>query len=213
MINGNEVIVRQAGHQTDIDGLVARSSALFAEDAGARDPGVDINWPRKHGPQRFSSGLTDPSRLLLVADGDDGEVVGCLAGALVEPSAMKRVKVATLVSRYCATRIPARSDRRTHGRRIPGLARNRHQIAQVTACATNAEAIRFYERNGFASQSVTLGSGSVTGVTETLEHGTPQGNTASQLRYTDPPRLRERQHLRHAPNLHNRVRRRPPCSP
>ncbi|MCT9108423.1 GNAT family N-acetyltransferase [Streptomyces mirabilis] len=28
--------------------------------------------------------------------------------------------------------------------------------AQVTAYASNAEAIRFYERNGFAPQSVTL---------------------------------------------------------
>ncbi|MDX3757595.1 GNAT family N-acetyltransferase [Streptomyces sp. AK02-04a] len=156
MINGNEVIVRRA-EQTDIDGLVARSSALFAEDAGARDPGVDINWPRKHGPQRFSSGLTDPSRLLLVADGDDGEVVGCLAGTLVEPSAMKRVKVATLVSRYVR---PAYRRDRIGGRMVDAFRAWAKESgagsAQVTACATNAEAIRFYERNGFASQSVTL---------------------------------------------------------
>jgi ribosomal protein S18 acetylase RimI-like enzyme len=152
----HEVIVRRA-EQTDIDGLVACSSALYAEDARARDPGVDINWPRKHGPQRFSSGLTDPSRLLLVADGDDGEVVGCLAGTLVEPSAMKRVKVATLVS-MCVR--PAYRRDRIGGRMVDALRAWAKESgagsAQVTACATNAEAIRFYERNGFASQSVTL---------------------------------------------------------
>lgn len=86
------MIVRRA-EQADIEGLVACGSALFAEDAGTRDPSVDINWPREHGPQRFVSGLAKESG----------------AGSI-----------------------------------------------QVTAYARNAEAIRFYEGNGFASQSVTL---------------------------------------------------------
>ncbi|KUN43230.1 hypothetical protein AQJ27_32185 [Streptomyces olivochromogenes] len=88
------MIVRRA-EQADIEGLVACGSALFAEDAGTRDPGVDINWPREHGPRRFSSGLADPNRLLLVADRGDGEVVGYLTGTLLEPSAAPMPSVST----------------------------------------------------------------------------------------------------------------------
>ncbi|MFD8217771.1 GNAT family N-acetyltransferase [Streptomyces sp. NPDC059697] len=127
---------------------------------------------------------------------------------------MKPVKVATLVSMYVR---PAYRRDRIGGRMVDEFRSWAKESgagsAQMTAYASNAEAIRFYERNGFASQSVTLGATLLAGVTETLEHGTPQGNTASQLRYTDTPRLRERQHLRHAPNLHNHVRRRQPILP
>ncbi|MFG2364251.1 GNAT family N-acetyltransferase [Streptomyces mirabilis] len=152
----HEAIVRRA-EQADIEGLVACGSALFAEDAGTRDPGVDINWPREHGPQRFASGLADPNRLLLVADRGDGEVVGHLTGTLLEPSAMRPVKVATLVSMYVR---PAYRRDRIGGRMVAEFRswakESGAASAQVTAYASNAEAIRFYERNGFASQSVTL---------------------------------------------------------
>ncbi|MFE0332356.1 GNAT family N-acetyltransferase, partial [Streptomyces sp. NPDC058960] len=95
---GQAVVVRRAEH-ADVDGLVECSSALFAEDAGTRDPSINIDWPRQHGPQRFATGIDDPNRLLLVAD-CDGEVVGHLVGALRDTSAMQPVKVATLVSMY-----------------------------------------------------------------------------------------------------------------
>jgi hypothetical protein len=37
----HEVIVRRA-EPADVEGLVACSGALFAEDAGTRDPSIDI---------------------------------------------------------------------------------------------------------------------------------------------------------------------------
>jgi GNAT superfamily N-acetyltransferase len=84
-------------------------------------------------------------------------VVGHLTGTLVKPSAMRPMKVATLVSMY--VRPAYRRDR--IGRRMVDEFRSWAKesgagSAQVTAYASNAEAIRFYERNGFASQSVTL---------------------------------------------------------
>ncbi|MET8248107.1 GNAT family N-acetyltransferase [Streptomyces sp. NPDC005202] len=100
--------------------------------------------------------MGDPNRLLLVAD-RNGEVVGHLVGALVEASEMKPVKVATLVSMYVQ---PAHRRSRIGGRLIAeffGWAKEAGAgAAEVTAYSSNAEAIRFYERNGFASQSVTL---------------------------------------------------------
>ncbi len=149
------MVVRRAEH-ADIGGLVACSSALFAEDAGTRDPGVDVDWPRQHGPRRFAAGMDDPHRLLLVAD-CDGEVVGHLVGVLGDASEMKPVKVATLLSMYVR---PEFRRSRTGGRLVAeflGWAREKGaEAAEVTAYSSNADALRFYERNGFAPQSVTL---------------------------------------------------------
>ncbi|MER6113417.1 N-acetyltransferase family protein [Streptomyces hirsutus] len=149
------VVVRKAEH-ADVDGLVACSRALFAEDAGTRDPSVNVDWPREYGPQRFAAGIDDPDRLLLVAD-RDGQVVGHLTGVVAEGSAMKPVRVASLVSMYVQ---PAYRREQIGGRLIgefTAWAKEKGaQLAEVTAYSSNAEAIRFYERNGFASKSVTL---------------------------------------------------------
>ncbi|MFD3585753.1 GNAT family N-acetyltransferase [Streptomyces sp. NPDC058683] len=151
----HEVVARRAEH-ADADGLVACSGALIAEDAGTRDPSVNVNWPREHRRERFTAGIDDPDRLLLVAD-QDGEVVGHLTGVVAEGSTMKPIRVASLVSMYVQ---PAY--RRKHiGRRLTGeftaRAKGKEaELAEVTAYPSNTEAIRFYESNGFAAKSVTL---------------------------------------------------------
>ncbi len=135
---------------------MACSRALFAEDAGTRDPSIDIDWPREHGPRRFAAGIDDPDRLLLVAD-RDGEVVGHLTGAVAGASAMRPVGVATLVGMYV---LPAYRGERIGERLIREFtvwAREKGaELAEVTAYSSNAGARRFYERNGFAEKSVTL---------------------------------------------------------
>ncbi|MGV9314927.1 N-acetyltransferase family protein [Streptomyces sp. NPDC003691] len=154
-IRQEDVTVRRAGH-ADIAGLVACSSALFAEDAGVRDPSVNIGWPREHGARRFAAGVDDPDRLLLVAD-CDGEVVGHLVGVLADASELRTVRVATLVSMYVR---PAFRRGRIGGRLVAEFfdwATNAGAGAvEVTAYSGNAEAVRFYERHGFAPRSVTL---------------------------------------------------------
>ncbi|MER6913540.1 GNAT family N-acetyltransferase [Streptomyces sp. NPDC000594] len=148
-------VVRRAGH-ADVDGLVACSGALFAEDAGVRDPYIDLGWPQEHGPGRFAAGIDDPDRLLLVAE-RDGEIVGHLTGVLGEASAIRPVRIATLVSMYVR---PALRGGGTGQRLVAeffGWARTTGaEAAEVTAYAGNAGAVRFYERNGFGPQSVTL---------------------------------------------------------
>ncbi|MCL8017561.1 GNAT family N-acetyltransferase [Streptomyces sp. AS02] len=115
-----------------------------------------LAWPREFGRERFTAGIDDPTRLLLVA-ASDGQVIGHLTGSVAEGSAMRPVKVATLVSMY------VRAGHRGGGTgallvaRFSAWAREvGAELAEVTAYAGNAEAIRFYERNGFASQAVTL---------------------------------------------------------
>ncbi|MEV0222838.1 GNAT family N-acetyltransferase [Streptomyces sp. NPDC050704] len=148
--------VRRA-RPADVPALVASSAALFAEDAGARDATVDVNWPHTHGAERFTAGLDDPARLLLVAD-RAGEVIGHLAGTVADGPAMRPVKVATLLSLYVR---PRHRRGRTGERLVDAFldwAREQGaQQAEVTAYAANADAIRFYERNGFGPSTLTLG--------------------------------------------------------
>ncbi|MFD9319454.1 GNAT family N-acetyltransferase [Streptomyces sp. NPDC060053] len=151
----HEVVVRTAEH-ADVGGLVACSRALFAEDAGTRDPSIDVDWPREHGPQRFAMGIDDPDRLLLIAD-RDGEVVGHLTGALADASAMRPVRIATLVSMYVRPKYRREQIGGRLVREFTAWARRKEaRFVEVTAYASNTEALRFYERNGFAAKSVTL---------------------------------------------------------
>lgn len=70
---------------------------------------------------------------------------------------MKPVKVATLVSMYVHPRY-----RRAQigGRLVAGFVRWAKDAgadeAEVTAYSSNVEGLKFYERNGFTPQSVTL---------------------------------------------------------
>ncbi|WP_369032737.1 GNAT family N-acetyltransferase [Streptomyces adonidis] len=140
----------------DIPGLVASSTALFAEDAGTRDPSVDADWPREHAAASFAAALDDPARLVLAVE-HAGAVVGHLTGSLTEPTAMRPVKAATLISVYVR---PAHRSSGAGARLVDAFVRWAGEQgaahAEVTAYAANTDAIRFYERNGFAPQSLTL---------------------------------------------------------
>ncbi len=152
----DQTAVRRARPQ-DVPALVASSAALFAEDAGTRDPTVDVDWPLAHGAERFASGLGDPARLLLVAE-HEGEVVGHLAGTVAEGSAVRPVKVATLLSLYVrTTHRGTRVGARLVAAFLDWAREQGAQQAEVTAYAANKDAIRFYERNGFGPRTLTLG--------------------------------------------------------
>lgn len=140
----------------DTPGLVGCAAALVAEDGAARDPHIDADWPRTADPGRFEAAIADPDRLVLVAE-LNGVVVGSLTGHLQDGWAMRPVRSAELVSMYV----------RPEHRRGQVGARLTEQflawakqggaaVAAVTAYDTNAGALRFYERNGFARHAVTL---------------------------------------------------------
>ncbi|MEU6372421.1 GNAT family N-acetyltransferase [Streptomyces sp. NPDC046909] len=150
-----DVIVRRARAE-DIPGLVDSSAGLFAEDGGTRDASINVDWPREHGAESFAVALEDPARLVLAVE-HQGRVVGHLMGSVTEPTAMRLVKSATLVSIYV---------RPEHRRARAGadlvaefFAWAREQGAEqteVTAYAANTDAIRFYERAGFTPHTLTL---------------------------------------------------------
>ncbi len=72
------VTIRTAG-KADLDDVVALSVALFAEDAGQRDPYTDLGWPRREGREYFGGLLAGPSTRCWLAE-IDGAVCGSLVG-------------------------------------------------------------------------------------------------------------------------------------
>jgi GNAT superfamily N-acetyltransferase len=151
-----EIQIRRAS-AADVEGFVGSSAGLFAEDAGRYDDAIDIEWPRKHGAQRFLDGLGDPNRLVLVAVEPAEGVVGHLTGVLSDPTAMRTVRVAALLSLY----VFAQHRRAGVGSRLVrefrSWARQRgSDRLEVTAYAANEDALRFYRREGFVDQSVVL---------------------------------------------------------
>jgi GNAT superfamily N-acetyltransferase len=149
------VVVRPAT-VADLGGVVACSSALFTEDAGAHDLTLNLNWPAEHGLARFTKALSDPDRLVMVAE-DGDQIIGHLTGSLSGPSLMRPLLVATLGSIYVRPTYRGQKIGVNLVEEFKAWAR-RHgaQYAGVTAYAGSEGAVRFYERNGFAMRSVVL---------------------------------------------------------
>ncbi|MDT7840620.1 GNAT family N-acetyltransferase [Streptomyces justiciae] len=154
-MNDQDVIVRWARTE-DIPGLVASSAGLFAEDGGTRDATINVDWPREHGAESFAAAIEDPTRLVLVVD-HGGQVVGHLMGAVAGPTDKRLVSSATLISMYVRpAHRRAQAGARLMGEFLAWAKGAGAEQVEVTAYAANADAIRFYERNGFGPQLLTL---------------------------------------------------------
>jgi GNAT superfamily N-acetyltransferase len=154
-----EIEIRRASID-DLDGVVASSAALFAEDAGQRDSLRNRGWPAEYGEQWCRELLTDPRALVLVVSGPDG-VAGHLVGSFSDPSEMWTGARAELVSMYVR---PDLRGRGVGGRLVDTFAewargRGAERLT-VSAYATNAAALALYQSRGFAPLSITLATGS-----------------------------------------------------
>ncbi len=139
----------------DLDGVVASCAALFAEDAGTRDPLRNKNWPATYGAEWASSLIADPESLVLVAT--TGGVVGHLIGKFLPASEMWTAPRAELVSMYVR---PEARGGGVAGRLIDAFvawAQERGAARlEVSAYAANETALRVYQRHGFHPHSVLL---------------------------------------------------------
>ncbi len=138
----------------DLDILVALETKLFAEDAGRHDRFADVSWPEREGHRDFARLIADAACLVLVAR-DDNEVVGCLVGYLSSSPTRQPVTYAVLRSLYIER------DRRRHGighglvdRFVSWARQNGCVEAHVESYTANGPAQEFYERLGFAPQSL-----------------------------------------------------------
>ena len=140
----------------DVGALVRLCSALFVEDAGARDPSTDVGWPGAHGWDHFHSLIARDDACCLLARSGRAPV-GYLAGYVGEPTEIRPSRIAELQSMY----VEAGSRGRGVGSALVNgfLAWAGGRMAgrvSVTAYASNGAALRFYARRGFLPKSTTL---------------------------------------------------------
>jgi GNAT superfamily N-acetyltransferase len=153
--DGQMVEIRRAT-EGDVPALVALADRLVQEDAGRRDPFANVEWPRAEGATRFGRVVSDAGAACFVAVVAD-EPIGYVSGRLEPPGAFRLVAEAHLGSLFV---LPAHRNRSVGVRLVEAfLAWARGKGAgsvTVTAFASNDGAMRFYQRAGFAPQSVTL---------------------------------------------------------
>ena len=87
---------RRAGVD-DMADIVELSAILFQEDAGERDPTVNLRWPEDEGREYFAGLVDGESSVCLLAE-IGGDVMGYLAGRLREGTSLRPGKTAELES-------------------------------------------------------------------------------------------------------------------
>ncbi len=150
-----EVSIRRA-KEKDISEIVELSYALFQEDAGQRDPFMNLNWPREGGDEHFSRLVSGDHSVCFLAE-MDGEIVGYLVGYAMDATSLRPVKLAELESMF------VRKEFRSQG--VGGALANEFtkwskqegaQRISVTAYAANVGAVEFYKRLGFEPRNLSL---------------------------------------------------------
>jgi ribosomal protein S18 acetylase RimI-like enzyme len=157
-VNEPQVAIRAATID-DVAAIVSMNTLLFREDAGQRDPFMDLDWPKKEGEEYFRSLLSRPNTRCFIAE-YGGEAVGYLIGFVRERDTLRPIVIAELQSMYVNRR------HRDHGigarlaqEFFAWCAERGVERVSVTAYASNDGAIRFYRRMGFQDKELTLEHG------------------------------------------------------
>jgi ribosomal protein S18 acetylase RimI-like enzyme len=140
----------------DIDVIVELSAALFLEDAGQRDPFMDLEWPHKEGRQYYSGIVTGANSLCLVSE-VDAKLVGFLTGYIRRDSNMRPVRVAELESMFVSQAYRKLSAGQRLAKGFLDWCRGKGaRRVSVTAYWANEGAIGFYKSLGFEPRELTL---------------------------------------------------------
>ena len=142
----------------DVTGIVQLSDALFREDAGSRDPTMNLEWAAQEGRSYFTDLLADENAACWLAEyTSSGGVVGYLASRLSEGTSLRPVRVATLESMYVREEFRVQGVGAKLVEKFLSWAEEREaQRASVMAYVANRDAVRFYEREGFSPKSLSL---------------------------------------------------------
>lgn len=142
----------------DVAEIVDLNYALFQEDAGSRDPSVNLDWARQEGRDYFTGLLSGDAASLWLAESPDEDVaLGYLAGRFNEGNALRPIKITVLESMYVrrAYRGCGLGEKLFEQFLVWSRERGAQRLS-VTAYAANKGAVRFYERLGFCPKSLSL---------------------------------------------------------
>ena len=147
--------IRQATSD-GIASIVELNLALFQEDAGQRDPYMNLNWPKEEGHQHFSKLVSGDDSLCFLATTGEA-VIGYLAGYLWDGGNLRPIKMAELESMYVHPDWRSRGVGRQLADEFLRWAKQKGaQRASVTAYAANTRASGFYRELGFEPKSLSL---------------------------------------------------------
>jgi ribosomal protein S18 acetylase RimI-like enzyme len=93
-----EVNIRRA-EEKDTGEIVELSYALFQEDAGQRDPLMNLNWPREEGDEYYSRLVSGDHSVCFLAE-MEGKPVGYLVGYATDATSLRPIKLAELESMF-----------------------------------------------------------------------------------------------------------------
>ncbi|MGW5721152.1 GNAT family N-acetyltransferase [Amycolatopsis sp. NPDC003865] len=146
------------GVTEDVPELVASAAALFAEDAGSRDPRMDLGWPDREGAAYYQGLVRDEKALCLLARAEDGAAAGHLIGRLLPVSSLRPTAVRAALE---SMRVAAEHRREGVGEALVSAfvdwARERGANELIVqAYAANDGAVAFYRAQGFRPFEVTL---------------------------------------------------------
>ena len=151
----NDVQIRKATSD-DIASIVELNFALFQEDAGQRDPFMNLNWPKEEGQAHFSKLVSGSDSVCLLAEAGD-EVIGYLAGYLWDSGSLQPLKMVELESMYVRPHCRGQGiGRRLVNEFLKWSEQKGAQRVSVTAYAANARAIDFYRGLGFEPKCLSL---------------------------------------------------------
>lgn len=159
MQNTPDQIIIRPGSPEDFDAVRALDRELIAYDLQF-DPSLDAAWSESTEAAEFFQARLSGDGVCLVAE-RDGELVGCLMGALSEAVSYRRpTPMAELETLFVRPEIRGGGV----GRRLMSAFAdwvNEHGAARLTVrvSAANRDALRFYEREGFAAYDVVLERG------------------------------------------------------
>jgi ribosomal protein S18 acetylase RimI-like enzyme len=146
------------GVTREVPELVASAAALFAEDAGARDPLMDLGWPAREGAAYYQDLVEDDDALCLLARADGGAAAGHLIGRLLPATPLRPGAVRAVLE---SMRVAPERRREGVGEELVAAfvawARKRgaSELA-VQAYAQNDGALAFYRAQGFRPFEVRL---------------------------------------------------------
>ena len=149
------ISIRKATEE-DVQTLVALNHELFQEDAGQRDPQMNLNWALEEGEEYFEYMMMVNNSIGFLAE-SEGETVGYLVGRVKKRASFRPIRIAELESMFVYK--PYR--RLGVGKQLVDhfLAWTREwevDRVTVTAYATNDPALNFYRKNGFVDRTISL---------------------------------------------------------
>jgi ribosomal protein S18 acetylase RimI-like enzyme len=147
--------IRRAA-EADVPIIVALNHALFQEDAGQRDPFMNLNWPHEEGEDYVTKLLHSEKSIGMLAE-RKGQAIGYLVGYLKPSSSLRPVRIAELESMYVGEEHRSQEvGQQLVSRFLEWVREQGAERVSVTAYVANEGAVSFYKRMGFIPKNLTL---------------------------------------------------------